>query len=342
MFLPDEGDNYRTRLTHTIEVGQITRTLTRALGLDDDLGEALALAHDLGHPPFGHTGEDALSEAMQRFGGFDHNAQTVRIVALLERRYPAFPGLNLTWETMEGLVRRGSRSRTIGSEHLAWFRAGVPCFGSPDWSDRFGVGRQVSGEAQAAALADDIAYNAHDLEDGLEAGLFDLADLDAVPLLAETRDGLARKQGMDRDILIHGLARELVGCFVVGAVAESRERLAASRPDSVDAVRIAPQPLIALPEPLATVSSAIKAFLFARMYRHPRLVDMRSRARTGIGDLAGRLLEAPDLLPLRWQADGELDATGHARRVTDYIAGMTDRFALAEHRRLFDATPELR
>lgn len=342
VFLPDEGDHYRTRLTHTIEVGQITRTLTRALGLDDDLGEALALAHDLGHTPFGHTGEDALSEAMRAFGGFDHNAQTVRVVTLLEHRYPTFPGLNLSWETMEGLTARGGRLSIVADATSAWFRAGVPCLASGGWAKDFDATRHASAEAQAAALADDIAYNAHDLEDGLQAGLFGLEDLDSVPLLAATRDTLSATPGMDRDLLVRGLARELVGLFVEAAIAESRRRLDEARPESADDVRRADRSLIALSAPLAAASDAIKAFLFARMYRHPKLIDTRLRASQIVKDLAFRLLEAPNLLPAEWRSGGREEPLAHARRVTDYVAGMTDRFAMAEHRRLFDATPELR
>lgn len=345
VFLPEEGDHYRTRLTHTIEVAQITRTLTRSLGLDDDLGEALALAHDFGHTPFGHTGEEALDAVMRPFGGFDHNAQTVRVVTLLERRYPRFPGLNLTWDMLEGLLKRGGRRTLEADGRAEWFRSGVPCLSDTDWTGGFDATPQASGEAQAAALADDIAYNAHDLEDGLQAGLFGLDDLDAVPLLKLTRDGLrAADPGLDDDLVIRGLARELVGLFVVDAIAESRRRLGEAQPTSVAEVRGTERALIALSEPLTVASEAIKTFLSGHMYRHPRLLDMRASSKRVVHDLAKRFLETPDLLPSHWRLSADADWRGshHARRVTDYVASMTDRFAMAEHRRLFDALPDLR
>ena len=345
VFLPDEGDHYRTRLTHTIEVAQIARTLTRALGLDDDLGEALALAHDFGHTPFGHTGEDALDAIMRPFGGFDHNAQTVRVVTLLERRYPRFPGLNLTWDTLDGLLKRGDCRRLEADGSAEWFRSGVSCLSDAEWTDRFDATLQASGEAQAAALADDIAYNAHDLEDGLQAGFFGLDDLDAVPLLRSTRDRLlAADPSLDDDLVIRGLARELVGLFVVDVIAESRRRLAEAQPTSASEIRRAERALIALSEPLMVASETIKTFLSAHMYRHPRLLDMRATSKRVVRDLAERFLEKPDLLPRNWRTSAEPDwgASHHARRVTDYIASMTDRFALTEHRRLFDGFPDLR
>ena len=324
VFLPEEGDHYRTRLTHTIEVAQITRTLTRALGLDDDLGEALALAHDLGHTPFGHTGEDALAAVMAPFGGFDHNAQTVRVVTLLERRYPAFVGLNLSWETLDGLVGRGRPG-----SHGAWARLGLPTFENDGWRDSLGSAPFASGEAQAAALADDIAYNAHDVEDGLQAGFFELAALEAVPLLAATRDRLAAS-AHDADLIVRGLARELVGCFVEGAITESRKRLAAVLPKDADAVRHAKDALVALPPELLAASEAIKAFLFRHMYRHRRLLATRERAGAAVRELAHGMLEDPDLLPPKWRAGGlTWTREWHARRVT-------------EHRRLFDASSDLR
>lgn len=344
VFLPDEGDHYRTRLTHTIEVAQITRTLTRALGLDDDLGEALALAHDFGHTPFGHTGEEALHDAMLAFGGFDHNAQTLRVVTLLERRYPRFPGLNLTWDTLEGLFKRGRRALDSGAR-ARWFRSDVPCLADTNWSESFDATPYASGEAQAAALADDIAYNAHDLEDGLQAGLFGLVDLDAVPLLRRTRDGLRNADpGLDDDLVIRGLARELVGTFVVDAITESRRRLNEAAPLSAADVRRAEHALIALSEPFTCASEAIKDFLSAHMYRHPRLLDMRARSKRVVQDLAERYLTVPDLLPPHWRDPAEPDRppSHHARRVTDYLASMTDRFAIAEHRRFFDAPFDLR
>ena len=344
MFLPEQGDHYRTRLTHTIEVAQIARTLTRALGLNDDLAEALALAHDLGHAPFGHTGEDALGEAMRPFGGFDHNVQTIRIVMRLERRYPRFRGLNLTWDTLEGLIKR-SRSDALLASDPGWHGADLACFADPTWSDSFRSTERPSAEAQAAALADDIAYNAHDLEDGLQAGLFSPTDLDQVPALATVRDRLLRDDPeLAPELLMRGLAREIVGLFVEDAVEESHRRLAVLAPTSVAQIRDAGDDVVAVSEPLAAASRAIKQFLFVRMYRHPQLVSLRGNAHRIVSDLAGALLADRALLPPDWRdVDPCLaDPRRHARVVADYIAGMTDRYAVAEHRRLFDDTPDLR
>lgn len=342
VFLPNEGDHYRTRLTHTIEVAQITRTLTRALGLDDDLGEALALAHDFGHTPFGHTGETALDEVLETFGGFDHNAQTLRVVTLLERRYSDFFGLNLTWETIDGLLKRGGRRPD--QHHQPWFRGDLQCFDpeSP-WARAFDDGLQPSAEAQVAAVADDIAYNAHDLEDGLDAGLFTLADLDEVPVLAATKRALVEAHpGIAEDLLVRGMARQVVGRFVEDVIAESRRRLAVVGARSVDDIRGEAVPMVGLSLELAEDSEQLKRFLFARMYRHPRLLHLRMKSRQTVLELALALLDDPRLLPSEWQDPAVGRGTvQHARRVADYVAGMTDRFAAAEHRRLFDGTREL-
>lgn len=344
VFLPDYGDHYRTRLTHTIEVAQIARTVARALGLDEDLTEALALAHDLGHTPFGHTGEDALESVLKPFGGFDHNAQTLRIVTLIERRYPAFDGLNLTWDTLDGLINRSGDARERSAQWLSWHHGGLACL-SPDydWCRTLGTFPNPCAEAQVAAVADDIAYNAHDIEDGLQAGLFALADLGTVEVLAETRRALsAADAGLDDLLLVRGITRDLVGVFVEDAIAESRRRLARAEPGSADAVRRHPEPLVALSPTRQADSRAIKAFLFERMYRHPRLVVVRKRAWDIVRDLASRMLDEPEALPAPWHAGSrEADPAAHARRVADYVAGMTDRHAVAEHRRLFDATPDL-
>ena len=345
VFLPDEGDHFRTRLTHTVEVAQITRTLTRALGLDDDLGEALALAHDFGHTPFGHTGEDALDEAMRAYGGFDHNAQTLRTVVLLERRYPQFDGLNLTWDTLDGLLKRGGASATRRAGVL-WHHDGLACFAQDDeWTQAFARFPSPSGEAQAAAVADDIAYNAHDIEDGLQAGLFSLSDLDDVDVLHSVKGALLEAHpGLDDDLVTRGVTRELVGLFVEDAIAESRRRLAAAAPDSADAVRGLDSPVVMLSPAATLASDAIKAFLFDHMYRHPRLLTVRMRAKQIVRDLAEKLLSEPQHLADEWRPAAEAGPTPyeHARRVADYVAGMTDRYAEAEHRRLFDETPVLR
>ncbi|MCW6510823.1 deoxyguanosinetriphosphate triphosphohydrolase [Lichenifustis flavocetrariae] len=346
VFLPEQGDHYRTRLTHTIEVAQIARTIARALGLDDDLTEALALAHDLGHTPFGHTGEDALDAVMRPFGGFDHNAQTLRILTLIERRYPNFDGLNLTWDTLDGLISRGGDPVMRNERQSEWHRQGLACFHDDDsWSRSFSRFPSPSAEAQVAAVADDIAYNAHDMEDGLEAGLFSLDDLREVALPAQVKAALrAASPGLPDDLLVRGLTRELVGIFVEDAIAESRRRLADARPDHADAVRSLSGPVVALSPAMAEASDRIKSFLFAHMYRHPRLVSVRIRARQIVKDLAEKYVSDPLLLPPEWRTQPDLlaDPRHCARRVSDYIAGMTDRFAVADHQRLFDDTPDLR
>ncbi|MDX7949639.1 deoxyguanosinetriphosphate triphosphohydrolase [Lichenihabitans sp. Uapishka_5] len=344
VFLPDYGDHFRTRLTHTIEVAQIARTIARALAVDEDLTEALALAHDLGHTPFGHTGEAALSTVLCPFGGFDHNAQTLRIVTLIERRYPAFDGLNLTWDTLDGLVNRSGDAQDRPAPWSAWHHDGLACVtGTDAWSRALGAHPNPGIEAQVAAASDDIAYNAHDIEDGLQAGLFSLVDLEAVPVLAEAkRRQLAEAPGLDDLLLIRGITRELVGVFVDDIIAATRRRLDQVAPRDADAVRCLPVPLVKLSPPRQEDSLKLKDFLFERMYRHPRLVVVRRRAWTVVQDLAAKLLEAPDLLPAAWRIGDHGGGTrAHARRVADYVAGMTDRHAVSEHRRLFDDTPDL-
>ena len=345
VFLPDFGDHYRTRLTHTIEVAQIARTIARALNVDEDLTEALSLAHDLGHGPFGHTGEDALQVVLEPFGGFDHNAQTLRIVTLIERRYPAFDGLNLTWETLDGLINRSGEARSRPARWAAWHHGGLECLaGNDDWCRMLGAFPNPSVEAQVAAVADDIAYNAHDIEDGLQAGLFTLEALDAVPVLSAVKAALlASEPAFDDMLLVRGITRELVGVFAEDVIGESRRRLTCAEPESADAVRRRPEPVVTLSPGRQDDSREIKSFLFEHMYRHPRLVAVRRRARTVVQDLATRMLAEPEALPDAWRAAGSdnPDPATHARRVADYIAGMTDRHAVAEHRRLFDATPDL-
>ena len=344
VFLPDEGDQYRTRLTHTIEVAQIARTISRALDLDDDLTEALALAHDLGHSPFGHTGEDALDRCVAAAGGFDHNAQTLRIVTELEKRYPSFDGLNLTWETLEGLVKRNG----------PLVRTGFPADGGSALpavvrllDARLGLelDSYAGAEAQVAAVADDIAYNAHDLEDGLDAGLFELDDLRAVDILHDILKRIAMQwPQLGRERTVRALARTMVGVFVEDAIDESRRRLEQARPVNGWALRRLGHPAVALSPERERASRAVKEFLFARMYRHPRIVRVRAQSATIISDLAFRLIAEPGHLPARWAAQA-ITGPGTAktmRLVADYIAGLTDRGAVAEHRRLFPTTPDLR
>jgi len=346
VFVEHEGDHFRTRLTHTIEVAQIARAIARALALDEDLAEALALAHDLGHTPFGHVGEDVLQELMAAHGGFDHNAQALRIVTRLERRYAAYDGLNLTWETLEGLVKHnGPLTDANGQPTERYRRHGVPG-AILEFDARFplDLASHASAEAQVAALADDIAYNAHDIDDGLRAGLFALDDLMAVPWLAELIAEIdAAWPGLEPARRQHELVRRLITRLVEDVIGESERRLVALAPRSAEDIRNAGRPVVAFSEGVATAEKDLKRFLFARMYRHPRVMVIRTDAASIVEDLFGRFVEAPSLMPGEWHAglDGA-DAARIARRVADYIAGMTDRYAIDAHRRLFDETPALR
>ena len=345
VFVLHEGDHYRTRLTHTLEVGQIARALARALGLDEDLAEALALSHDLGHTCFGHTGEDALDICMAAFGGFDHNAQALRVVTRLERRYADFDGLNLTWETLEGLVKHNGPLLTPEGRPSAGFAArGIPT-AILDYDARhpLELDRYAGPEAQAAALADDIAYDAHDLDDGLRAGLFSLADLESVPflrgLLAEIE---ARHPGLEESRRIHELARRVITRFVEDVIAESGRRITALAPGNASAIRAADRPVVALSPAMVEADSGIKAFLFARMYRDATMIGVREKAAAIVTDLFGAFRETPDRMPPEWQVGLEGAAPERvARRVADYIAGMTDTYAVLAHREQFPATPDL-
>ncbi len=346
VFVSHEGDHFRTRLTHTIEVAQIARALARALGLDEDLAEALALAHDLGHTPFGHTGEDALDECMAGFGGFDHNAQTLRIVTRLERRYANFDGLNLTWETLEGLVKHnGPLIGPDGRPTERYAARGIPA-AIVEYQDRqdLWLGSFASAEAQVAALADDIAYNAHDIDDGLRAGLFGHAELARVPFLAELLDEIERLHpGLERPRATNELVRRIITRFVEDVIAESLARLSRLAPADADAIRRAGEPVVAFSERISAADRAIKAFLYPNMYRHARIAPIRAQAAQVVRDLFQRFSADPSAMPEEWAAGcGGLDEHRRARRIADYIAGMTDSYALDEHRRLFDATPALR
>jgi dGTPase len=346
VFVFDEGDHYRTRLTHTLEVTQVARALARRLSLDEDLAEALALAHDLGHPPFGHAGERALDACLLAFGGFDHNAQTLRIVTALERRYPGFDGLNLTWETLEGLVKHNGPLTDRDGAPLGRYREhGVPAT-ILDYSrlQDLQLWSFASAEAQIAAVADDIAYDAHDIDDGLRAGLFQLDDIAEVPLLGRILGEIrASYPGLDVHRLVHELIRHLIGLLIDDVVAETGRRLTALAPRSADAVRRAAAPVAAFSRDVGEADRAIKSFLEKRMYRHKRVMQVMDQASGVVRDLFARYSAKPDDLPAEWKEglDG-LDEVSRARRVADFIAGMTDRYALAEHQRLFDSTPELR
>jgi dGTPase len=346
VFVFDEGDLYRTRLTHTLEVAQVARALARRLRLDEDLAEALALAHDLGHPPFGHAGERALDQCLSAFGGFDHNAQTLRIVTALERRYPRFDGLNLTWETLEGLVKHnGPLIDRDGAPVERYRKHGVPktILNYTKLQD-LQLWSFAGVEAQIAAFADDIAYDAHDIDDGLRAGLFSLDEITAVPLPGKIADTVRNAYaGIDDYHLVHELVRELIGFLIDDVVTETGRRLDALAPTSADDVRGAAAPVAGFSPAVAEGDRAIKAFLFTRMYRNPRVMKVMGEAEGVVADLFARYQANLADLPDEWQ-DGfkGLDEAERARRIGDFIAGMTDRYALAEHARLFDSTPELR
>ena len=345
VFIWHEGDHFRTRLTHTLEVSQIARALARSLGLDEDLAEALALAHDLGHTPFGHTGEDALDDCLGDHGGFDHNTQAFRVVTRLERRYAAFDGLNLTFESIEGLVKHnGPLLGPDGLPTARWRRRGVP--GAILEDDRLrplGLDRQAPAEAQAAAIADDIAYDAHDIDDGLRAGFLRIDDLRAVPFLEACLIEIdALHPGLETSRQGHELVRRVITRLVEDVLAESGRRLAALAPASPDAIRDAAMPVVAFSPEVVEADRQIKAFLFANLYRHPRLMPVRRDAEDVVRDLFARYLRDPTEMPEEWRPAPDLGEARLARRVGDYVAGMTDRHAVLEHRRLFPTTPDLR
>jgi dGTPase len=333
VFVNHEGDHYRTRLTHSLEVAQIARSVSRALGLNEDLAEAVALAHDLGHTPFGHAGEEALDEAMRPFGGFEHNDQTLRILTRLERRYADFDGLNLTWEALEGTVKHngplvgGAAMRPVPLSIAVYIR-----------EHDLELATWPSAEAQVAALADDIAYNNHDIDDGLRAELFTVADLDAVPLVGPVFHEVSQKYpSLDGPRLVHESIRRLIDRMAGDLLAETRRRISEGRVRSPADVRALGAATVAFSDAMRANDKALKAFLFERMYRHYRVNRMSSKARRIVQELFQLLHQEPQCLPTEWrqQAD-EPGALATARVVADYIAGMTDRFALDEHARLFD------
>ena len=347
VFVAPEGDHYRTRLTHTIEVAQIARSLARALGLDEDLAETLALAHDLGHTPFGHTGEDALDEVMRPYGGFDHNAQSLRIVTRLERRYAGFDGLNLSWETLEGLVKHnGPLIGADGKPTERYAKHGIPvAILEYDALQPLDLASHASAEAQADAIADDIAYDAADIDDGLRAGLFTLDDLAAeVPLAAEFLAEIrGRYPTLEKSREINELTRRVITRLVEDVIGEAGRAIAALAPASVEDIRAAGRTLVQFSSVIRDYDDGIKRFLFANVYRHPRVVPIRRDAAGVVRDLFAAFFEHPTAMPPQWSAGVELlDEARRARRAADYIAGMTDRYALDEHRRLFAQTPDLR
>jgi dGTPase len=325
VFVYHEGDYFRTRLTHSLEVAQIARSISRPLGLDEDLAEAVALAHDLGHTPFGHAGEDVLAEMMEGFGGFDHNAHALRIVTSLEQRYAEFDGLNLTWDTLEGLIKHnGPVANTQGpiAEYCKVHELEPETFASL--------------EAQVAALSDDIAYNNHDIDDGLRAGLFEVEDLMDLPLVGSVFKDVSNKYpGLARGRLIHESVRRMISIMVNDALEETQRRIAASGVQTVDDIRGYRASIAAFSDEMAAQDRAVKAFLYDNMYRHYRVNRMTSKVKRVVRELFELFLSEPDVLPPDWRSktDGP-GGVATASVVSDYIAGMTDRFALEEYRSL--------
>lgn len=327
VFVEHEGDYYRTRLTHTIEVAQVARTIAGVLGLDTDLAEAIALAHDLGHTPFGHTGEDALAALMTPYGGFDHNAQAMRIVTKLERHYAKFDGLNLTWETLEGLAKHngpvtGPLPIALDEVNTAW---------------DLELSTYASAEAQVAAIADDVAYSHHDLHDGLRSGLFSEDDLKELPV---TGPAFAEVDtlypGLDKMRRRHEALRRVFGRMVEDVLAVAQNRLAAAQPKSAQEIRALGGTVIRFSKPMFQELKVVRSFLFTRMYRAPSVMIEREKVTQVINDLFPLFMQKPTLLPENWRSEIALatDETALARLVADYVAGMTDRFALQEHKRL--------
>lgn len=334
VFVAHEGDHYRTRLTHSLEVAQIARAAARRLGLDDDLAEALGLAHDLGHPPFGHTGEDVLDACMEPYGGFDHNAQTLRVLTKLERRYPAFDGLNLAWETLEGVVKHNGPLIFPGRA-LSDLPVAIQEYNS---AHDLELHTWPGPEAQIAAHADDVAYNNHDIDDGLRAGLFTYAELRAeAPMVERVAATVDRDYpGLEEGRHSAETVRRLIGVWVDDLVWETTNRLAAAKPQSAEDVRAAGRPLIGFSDEMNEAQAVLRRFLMARMYRHWKVNRSRSMARRTLRALFELFLAEPELLPPSWQIGGG-GAGGQrtARRVCDYIAGMTDDYAIEEYKRLF-------
>lgn len=341
VFVEHEGDYYRTRLTHTIEVAQVARTISGVLGLNTDLAEAVALAHDLGHTPFGHTGEDAMERLMAPYGGFDHNAQALRIVTRLEKHYAGFDGLNLTWETLEGIAKHNGpvtgpnadRKHGHGEEGAALPYALAEVNAAWD----LGLDTHASAEAQVAAIADDVAYSHHDLHDGLRSGLFTEADLMELPITGPAFAEVDRiYPGLDKMRRRHEALRRVFGWLVEDVIAVAQNRLAAAQPRSVEEIRQMGTTVIRFSKPMYQELKAIRSFLFTRMYRAPSVMKERARVTRVVDGLFPLFLAEPELLPPEWQADVRAagSETDLARIVCDYVAGMTDRFALQEGERL--------
>lgn len=334
VFVAHEGDLYRTRLTHSLEVAQIARSVARVLAVDEDLAEAVSLAHDLGHTPFGHAGEEALSAAARDVGGFDHNAHALRLVTRLEHRYAGFDGLNLTWEALEGLVKHNGPPGTSGlPAPIATFDAAWP----------LDLLRWPGVEAQIAALADDIAYVNHDIDDALRAGLFSVDELEGAPLAGAFAGEVSRIWGrLELARFIGEVVHRLMSALVGDVLGETRARLGRTDPRSVDEVRCQGHPVVAFSPDMAREFAQLKDFLRERMYRHPRVAASTEVAKTIVAELYAAFVADPGLLPREWSALCEgRGSAATARVVRDYIAGMTDLYALGEHARTFGKATEL-
>ncbi len=343
VFIAQDGDHYRTRLTHTIEVAQVARSLARALRLDEDLAEGVALVHDFGHTPFGHTGEDALHEKMADYGGFDHNAQSLRIVTSLERRYAEFDGINLTWEALEGLVKHNGPLQTAEGEGIG---GPVP---QPiiDYSRRHDLwlSTHASLEAQVAAIADDIAYNTHDIDDGLRSGYLTYEMLEEVPFLAGLmREVHDRYPKLEDARFTNEIMRRQITAMVEDVIGVTQANLREAGPGSADDVRLAGRTLATFSPEMAEIDRQIKTLLFGHIYRHPDIMKIRAGAARIVSELFDAYFTNPELMGSHPWIDGveALSAAQRARHVADYLAGMTDTYAEKTHRQLFDHTPELR
>ena len=346
VFIYHEGDYFRTRLTHTLEVAQVARAVARQLGLDEDLAEACSLAHDLGHPPFGHAGETELNKAMEKVGGFDHNEQTIRVMTSLEHCYADFDGLNLTWETLEGVVKHNGpvpkkgRRRTVLDLDRTFRDRSV--------DKGLMLDTHASMEAQVAALSDDIAYLAHDCDDGIRAGMLDPREMESLPMAGPVLADLGKAYGtLETSRLVYELRRKLIKLAVEDLLAETRRRLDDLKPGDADAVRNAGKPMVAFSGGMAADLKTLRDHLFRQVWRHYKVNRMTSKAKRVMRQLYDLFMEQPNTLPSDWQRlDGSavegLPTAEKARHIADYVAGMTDRYALMEHERLFDPGPILR
>lgn len=346
VFVSHEGDHFRTRLTHSIEVAQIARSLARSLRLDEDLTEALALAHDLGHTPFGHAGERELDKLMRPFGGFDHNAQTLRIVTKLERKYADFDGLNLTWETLEGLVKHNGplideKGHAVGHYKEQGLPAAIIEYTE---AHDLRLATYASAEAQVAALSDDIAYNAHDIDDGLRAKLFDVIDLGDVPLVGVALGHVLKTYPkLEIPRVIHETVRRIISTMVQDVLEQTSRNIKAIKPHSPDDVRLLGKTLVSFSAQMTENNRMLQSFLSAHMYRHPRVLAIMDKAQRIIHDLFEAYMNDETLLPQEWrELHPRTDKPHYARQVCDFLAGMTDNFALEQHRRLFDLDPLFR